>query len=143
VRVRSFVVVAALLACTTPEPDAIPNVRLGMAPRDVRERFEPGGAGTWQTSVARAEEGGDTAIEWAASGPAKIATARFEFHLGMLVAMRVRTNDPSSSETVSTTAKTVTARRPAAEGGTNVTILARDCPTHKDEADALTLRAKR
>lgn len=118
----------------------MPNVRLGMAPRDVRERFEPGAKGTWQTSLGT---GDDTALEWSSAGPSTFATARFEFHLGMLVAMRLRSTEARSDEVVSTTPKTVTLRRPAPEGGTTITVLARDCPTHKDEAESLALRAKR
>lgn len=127
-------------ACTTPPDDPIPHVRLGMAPRDVRERFEPGAAGTWRTSLG---SGDDTAIEWTASGPSKFRTVRFEFHLGMLVAIRAETTEPRTAESVSTTAKTVTARSPAPGGGSTIAVLARDCPTHKDEAEALAQRAKK
>lgn len=135
-----LLLVALLVAgCANDEPPPLPNVRLGMAPRDVRERFEPGGPGGWQTSLG---PGDDTAIEWTATGPAKVAHARFEFHLGMLVAMRARTTEPRTTESVATTPKTVTVRRPAVEGGTDVTVLARDCPTHKDEAELLAQRPR-
>lgn len=142
--IRSLVLATALFvgACTRIEPDAIPNVKLGMAPGDVRDRFEPGGQGSWQTSVGAAAD--DTALEWKAKdGSAKVKDARFEFHLGMLVAIRANTNDPApSSEKIATTPSTVSVRRAASGGGTEVVVLARDCPTHKEEAASLASKAK-
>lgn len=122
------------------EADAIPGARLGMSPRDVRERFQSGGEGTWQSSVGSAD---DTILEWRAKGDAaRVAQARFEFHLGMLVAVRAHVRDATPSENVSATPKTVTLRKPSAEGGTEVTLLARDCPTHHEEAESLASRAR-
>jgi hypothetical protein len=144
--IRVVVVAFALMigACTRIEPDAIPNVKLGMAPGDVRDRFEPGGPGTWQTSLGKVAD--DTAIEWKATdGSAKIREARFEFHLGMLVAVRATSNEPPPpGEKISTTPASVTVRRaaPSAGGVTETAILARDCPTHKDEAASLVARMK-
>ncbi|MBX3225839.1 MAG: hypothetical protein KIT84_30320 [Labilithrix sp.] len=142
VRIATIALVAAGAAaaaagaagCSREAPDAIPHVRLGMAPRDVRERFQPGGAepGAWQTALGA---GDDTVLEWTARDPASnITEARFEFHLGMLVAIRAKTKDTPKHEEVSTTAKTVTVRTPSREGAT-ITVLARDCPTHHDEAE--------
>lgn len=130
-------------ACTRPEPDALPSVRLGMSPRDVRERFQAGGEGSWHTSVGADN---DTILEWVAKDDAAAyRDARFEFHLGMLVAIRARAAQTEGGEQVSTTARTVTVRRPLAgdEGsGTSITVLARDCPTHKDEAERLAARSE-
>ena len=124
--------------CDRADTEAIPNVRLGMAPRDVRERFQPGSDGSWQTALGA---GDDTVLEWTAKdGNAAVKDARFEFHLGMLVAIRAHLAAQGSKENVTSTPKTVTLRGPG-EGGTIVTVLARDCPTHKDEADALAARA--
>lgn len=132
-----------LPACEADASEPLPSVRLGMAPRDVRERFQPGGQGAWQTRMGGAD---DTYLEWISQDPAsQVPSARFEFHLGMLVAVRARlAAAPSSagSERVEKTARTVTLRKAAPEGGTSVTVLARDCPTHKDEADALVARAR-
>ena len=140
-RVLLLTLVLVVQGCTRIETDALPNVRLGMAPRDVRDRFEPGGEGTWQTSVGAAAD--DTAIEWKSKGASKVKDARFEFHLGMLVALRATTSDPPpASETITTTPRTVTVRRPAAGGGTEISVLARDCPTHKDEAERLAAKAR-
>ncbi|HVJ88965.1 MAG TPA: hypothetical protein VM580_04115 [Labilithrix sp.] len=127
-------------ACSHEAKEALPNVRLGMAPRDVRERFRPGGEGSWQTALG---SGDDTVLEWTSrDGKAPVASARFEFHLGMLVAIRARTTETSTREDVALTPKTVTVRAPASEGGTSVTVLARDCPTHKDEAESFATKAR-
>lgn len=132
-----FVVLAA--ACGNDDKDAIPNVRLGMAPRDVRERFQPAETGAWQTALG---SGDDTVLEWTARDTkSTMREARFEFHLGMLVAIRAKTNEKPAHEEVSTTPKTVTLKAPSREGGV-ITVLARDCPTHKDEADALAAKAR-
>lgn len=124
-------------ACGTAEAEPVPHVKLGMAPRDVRDRFQPGVPGAWHTAVGIGE---DTALEWKANAPppSGFVDARFEFHLGMLVAIRAHAAGPSR-EGVSSTAKTVTAR--AADG--SVTVLSRDCPTHKEEAERLASRAPR
>ncbi len=138
--VATGVLTFASLGCRHEEPrDGIPNVRLGMAPRDVRERFVSGGEGSWQTALG---SGDDTVLEWTSRNPsASVRQARFEFHLGMLVAIRATTAEAASNEKISLTPKTVTARAPH-EGGTSVTVLARDCPTHKDEAEGLAARSR-
>jgi hypothetical protein len=131
-----------IAACSRDAPDAIPNVRLGMAPRDVRDRFHPpnGDPGAWQTALG---SGDDTVLEWTARDPqSTIREARFEFHLGMLVAMRAKTTDKLGREEISTTTKTVTVKAPAKEGGGTITVLARDCPTHKDEAEGYASKAR-
>jgi hypothetical protein len=146
--VRLAVVVAAVLvlaSCTKEGGEAsegVPGVRLGMAPRDVRDRFQPGGEGSWQTALGT---GDDTILEWTSrDARSTMLSARFEFHLAMLVAIRARTRDAAvRDERVSVTPKTVTVRAPAQEGaGMSVTVLARDCPTHKDEAEALASHAR-
>jgi hypothetical protein len=142
---RLVVVLAvALTSCRDPSEnsgDALPNVRLGMAPRDVRDRFQPGGEGSWQTALGA---GDDTVLEWTSKDPkSSVASARFEFHLAMLVAIRARTKgEAPRDELVSLTPRTVTVRSKANDGGTSITVLARDCPTHKDEAEAFALRGR-
>lgn len=134
-----FAFLLLLSACSQEDKDAIPNVRLGMAPRDVRERFTQ--TGTWKTGVG---VGDDTVLEWNGSDEkGAFANARFEFHLGMLVAIRARSREPVTKQIVTTTPKTVTVRSPAPEGGTSVAVLARDCPTHKDEAESLVRQSLR
>jgi hypothetical protein len=120
--------------------DAIPGVRLGMSPRDVRDRFDGGGEGAWQTKIGGGVGASDdTVLEWSAAHDT--THARFEFHLGMLVAVRAHLREGVPSERVDLTPKTVTVRTPQA-GGTELTILARDCPTHHEEAESLASRAR-
>ncbi|MDB4942276.1 MAG: hypothetical protein JWP97_1810 [Labilithrix sp.] len=119
--------------------DPVPGVRLGMTPRDVRDRWDPEGKGTWQTKLGAAND--DTVLEWASTGGGPGTQARFEFHLGMLVAVRAHLREATKAERIDRTAKTVTVRRPE-EGGTEVTLLSRDCPTHHDEAESLAARAR-
>jgi hypothetical protein len=134
----------SLAACARTDPEALPNVRLGMSPRDVRDRFDPGGpgkeAGAWQTRVGT---GDDTVLEWSArDATTKVEQARFEFHLGMLVAVRAKLRDGSGAERIEATPKTVLVRRPAGPGETELMLLARDCPTHHEEAESLASRAR-
>ena len=120
--------------------EAIPGVRLGMSPRDVRDRFDAPREGTWQTKVGGVTE--DTTLEWSATQKtSRTSQARFEFHLGMLVAVRAHLREASASERVDLTPKTVTVRSPEG-GGTDVVLLARDCPTHHAEAEAFAARAR-
>jgi hypothetical protein len=72
-----------------------------------------------------------------------VREARFEFHLGMLVAIRAQTAEaPPPGERISTTPASVSVRRAAPSGGTERVILARDCPTHKEEAAGLVAKMK-
>ncbi len=114
-----------------------------MTPRDVRERFAVG-EGSWTTTVGA---GDDTVVDWTAArdtsgqgsakaGGASVAHARFEFHLGMLVAVRADLAGGAAAERISVTPRTVTVRRGEPSGGASLTVLARDCPTHKAEASA-------
>lgn len=143
---------AALLACAgslacrrETASETLPGVRLGMAPRDVRDRFDGGGEGSWQTKVGGgAGASDDTVVEWNATGDrSRVAHARFEFHLGMLVAVRahLRDGDVKGEARVEATPKTVTVVTPSASG-TDVTLLARDCPTHHEEAESLAAKAR-
>jgi hypothetical protein len=132
-----------LAGCERAAPDALPGVRLGMSPRDVRDRFDGGGQGAWQTKVGGGVGASDdTILEWSSTqATTRATTARFEFHLGMLVAIRAHLREGAGAERVDLTPKTVTVRAPQA-GGTEVTILARDCPTHHDEAESLAAKAR-
>jgi hypothetical protein len=141
----ALLLILALAACErSTGGDPVPGVRLGMSPRDVRDRFEGGGQGAWQTKVGGgAGASDDTVLEWTATEATSRATeARFEFHLGMLVAVRAHLREAAGAEHIDLTPKTVTLRAPQA-GGTEVTLLARDCPTHHDEAEALAAKASK
>ena len=135
--------VASTAACRhDAASETIPGVRLGMAPRDVRDRFEGGADGSWQTKVGGgAGASDDTVVEWSANGDrGRVSHARFEFHLGMLVAVRAHLREGIGEARIESTPKTVTVVTLVA-GGTDVTMLARDCPTHHDEAESLVAKA--
>jgi hypothetical protein len=158
-----FISLVACASCKTePASETLPGVRLGMAPRDVRDRFDGGGDGAWQTLIGnggRGSGGGpmgggggmasagasdDTVVEWTASNDhSRVSHARFEFHLGMLVAVRAHLRQPAVKGEPRTdlTPKTVTVLTPVADG-TDVTMLARDCPTHREEAESLAAKAR-
>src|SRR3954453_15062026 len=102
---------ALSVACNRDAPnELVPGVRLGMSPRDVRDRFDGGGEGAWQTKVGGgAGASDDTVLEWSARGEKSRATRRrFEFHLGMLVAVRAHLREAISAPRTDLTPKTVT-----------------------------------
>lgn len=141
----ALAVPAASTGCArTDGAEALPAIKLGMSPRDVRARFETATQGSWTTKIG-SSPGDDTILEWVAADPAsaKITTAKFEFHLGMLVAIRAHLREPVAAEVVDLTAKTVTSRAPSAASGSgsDLVVLARDCPTHRDEAEAVASRS--
>lgn len=141
----ALVAVAPLVACGhDPANETLPGVRLGMAPRDVRDRFEGGAQGSWQTKVGGGPGASDdTVVEWSANGDStRVTHARFEFHLGMLVGVRAHLREGGKGEArIEATPKTVTMLAPAA-GGTDLTMLARDCPTHHEEAESIVAKAR-
>ena len=114
-----------------------------MAARDVRDRFDVGTGGEWKVTP-----GEEMLLDWspsteAGSAPAPngtIASARFEFHSGMLVAIRADLDraDPSAAGgELTVTGASVAAREPLAREHVSYTLLARDCPTHKGEEQRL------
>jgi len=140
-----LVVPAASAGCSRADAaEVLPAIKLGMSPRDVRARFEPSTQGSWTTRIG-SSPGDDTILEWVAADTtsARITTAKFEFHLGMLVAIRAHLREPVAAEVIDLTAKTVTSRAPSGPSGpgSDLVILARDCPTHRDEAEAVASRS--
>ncbi len=131
-------VLAACSASTIPD---FYGVRLGMSPRDVRERFA-GGPGTWTSEATR----DDYAVHWSAASGHEGSlpdAAIFEFHTGALVA--VRADLPASASFASGRALIVTKsgvlKVSHASGKLHADLLARDCPTHATEAAALAAAA--
>ena len=141
------VVAATLLSgCAPKEIPDFYGVRLGMSPRDVRDRFSPTG-GTWK-SDAMAD---DFAIAWEPSkspAPADPLEAKFEFHMGILVAVRAKVppavavaQGPAYVVTKAGVLRRLETRPtnespgPAPTPYTYIDILARDCPTHHAEAE--------
>ena len=123
---------------------AFADVRLGMTADEVRSRFSPGGAGAWRIE---ASPGGEAVLTWGATAREPVVrTARFEIHGGILVAVRalVRGEAPKAhGPAVEASHAVVVGRRPEGSDLVTLTILARDCPTHADEARALAASAPR
>jgi hypothetical protein len=131
----------AVAACSKPDQTIFHGVRLGMAARDVRDRFDVGTTGEWKVTP-----GEEMLLDWspaadgghAMDGP--VASARFEFHSGMLVAIRADLDrgDPSAGGgELTVTGASVAAREPLPKDHVSYTLLARDCPTHKAEEQRL------
>ena len=108
--------VLALAGCSRAEPAPLDRslaaVRLGMAPRDVRDRFAPDCPGAWVASTDVA--GDDIVLDWKGSDGARIADARFEFHLGMLVAVREHVHHRSAGPNAAEATARAVARRSSA-----------------------------
>lgn len=124
------------VACSRAEVPDFYGVRLGMVPRDVRDRFTQNG-GAWTSEAAK----DDFAIVWTA--PAGSADApentKFEFHTGSLVAIRAdvpKSAPIATGDAVIVTQSTVLKRTPSVNL-VHVDILARACPTHAEEAKRL------
>jgi hypothetical protein len=140
VRGGFFLTIGLLLAaaCRDKAPvGAFYGVRLAMTASDLRAHFEPGAPGHWHTETTPDRE---IAMVWAADAPERhpaVLRARFEIHSGLLVAIRAeaRTEGPPLEKSLSA----VLARHPLPgdRERASITILARDCPTHADEARAL------
>ena len=129
--VATFALLAAM-GCGPSAPDPILGVRLGMTPTQVRERFGTAVRGTFRSEAM----GEDLALVWTPDEPdASVRSARHEFHVGQLVAMRL-VMDPSApaarGPAMELTEVSILTRERADEG-VEVTWLARSCPTHADE----------
>lgn len=109
------------------------RVRLGMTPADVRATFAPPAAGPSQWRV---DSSGETALEWRGSG----RSFRFEFHNAQLMAVRavLDSRDPSThGDALEVSTATVLRRHAREDGRVELTLLARDCPSHAEEARRL------
>lgn len=112
-------------------PVEVHGVTLGMTPSDVRGRFDAPGPGVWHSEMRA-----DPMLVWTAPG----TTATFEFHGGILVAVRmlVRPTDPAAQgRPLDVSNASVLVRRVQTDGRVEVTLLARDCPTHAGEVRRL------
>ena len=114
------------------------GVRLGMSAHDVREAFDRA------LSVDMSDE---LALVWTRDegqtfhDPAlgDVQNARFEFHLGLLVAIRA-TGQTGRRDHHELTLSHAALRRVAddTQGRATLTLIARDCPTHAEEVRRLT-----
>ncbi len=108
-----------------------------MTAPEVRQRFAAGAPGHWAASTSSV---GEEALVWTAeSAAAPVATAAFEFHDRILVAVRaaLAASAPEASGPPRVvTPVTVRALAPG-DPASSLTILARDCPTHAPEVARL------
>lgn len=123
--------VAYSLASRGGAPSELWGVRLGDSLATARERFRAPGPGTWTSTP-----GDDPALGWApASSASPVASARFEFHDGMLVAARLelaRSAESADGAPLEISRAAVVSREPAGDR-TRVTLLSRACPEHAAE----------
>ena len=107
-----------------------------MAPRDVRERFDLAPLGAFKVT----SPGDELVLDWAPThtGDATVDSARFEFHAGMLVAVHAKLaqRDPEAAGADLLATRAAVVARTHAEG-VSYTLIARDCPTHRDEEKRL------
>ncbi|MFK7988681.1 MAG: hypothetical protein AB8I08_21860 [Sandaracinaceae bacterium] len=135
--------VAALAVLLWPsDPTRIGPIRgvlLGVGPAQARESLLTGGTPGRFRSSAMDE---DFALDWAPTGSeaaSELRSARLEFHLGQLVAMRLIVSsdaDEAGGEALEVSAGSILVREPGAAenpGAVQITWLARTCPTHADE----------
>ena len=112
------------------------GAKLGMAPRDVRDRFDLAPLGAFKIT----SPGDELILDWAPAhaGEGTVESARFEFHAGMLVAVRAKLaqRDPEAAGVALLATKTAVVARARAEG-VSYTLIARDCPTHREEEKRL------
>lgn len=114
------------------------GVRLGLTAGQVRTQFAPGTAGRWRSSV----EEGAPVLEWTAEGAAGAGPSRvrFEFHDGLLVALRAtvaRADALARGERLQVTDGSVLLREDQGATGVQLTLIARECPTHAAEVQRL------
>ena len=127
-----------LLAACREAPATFHGVKLGMRPDDVRARFDVP-AGHWQNDGGTG--GAGLKIVWQRDGQADgVERATFEFHNGLLVAVRATFGKPNGDPWLSgpkrtETASTVIARDP--NGSANIRWIAKDCPEHEAEVRAI------
>ncbi len=132
------VTVGAVAVCkrSSPTPDeafAPYRIHLGMTPADVRATFAHPNAASSQWRIQSAAE---TVLEWSSTG----RSMRFEFHRAQLMAVRaiLGMSDPSThGAQLEVSTATVLRRTLRQDGRVELTLLARDCPTHAAEARRL------
>lgn len=111
------------------------GVKLGMTAAAVRERFQEPTLGTWQAMPQTGA--GDVVLAWAAVKGGQ--RTELELHNGMLVAVRatIAKGDPEGQGAPVEVSRAVVRTRAVDGDLVKVLILARDCPTHHEEAEKL------
>lgn len=125
------------------------GARLGMSASELRRGFAY--AGTF-TVHSDSDADGELAVEWAPAageqGAVPVSFVRFEFHQGLLVAIRADSLDPGEITLAQTEPfvandaavlhRSVRLHSSDSTAHVRITILSRDCPTHAEEVRRLT-----
>jgi hypothetical protein len=125
------------------------GARLGMTASQLRRGFALVGDFSVQSA---GESDGELAVEWVPradeQGSSVFSFARFEFHQGLLVAVRADTRDPSQATLARTQPfvadaaavlhRHVDGHSSDSTARVRITLLSRDCPTHAEEVRQLT-----
>jgi hypothetical protein len=133
--------VSSLLAQPPDRPSAFHGTRLGMSVTEVRATFVAASgaaaAGPAGTFSARPNGPSGWALDWrAGSSAGTVRQATFEFHEGLLVAVRAeidRADELASTPRTTVTPGTVRRVTPRGDANFDVLILARSCPEHAEE----------
>lgn len=132
---------AALLALAACDkgPPTFHGVELGMTPRDVRDRFDVKGKFEVEPS-----SGDDFTMKLTPDSGSTVKAARFEFHGGALVAVRadVTATDPADKGDAFVVSRSAVLHRVRTPESAHVDLVARDCPTHRVEAEKLVQEAR-
>jgi len=132
-------VASTVIGTANSEPSDVYGARLGLGASDLRSRFAPPERGAFR-AAADALTNGDLALDWSADARTSPLRARFEFHSGLLVAIRATlpaTSPLAAGPALSETAVSVLSRHENADQTASLTILAKDCPTHAAEVRRL------
>jgi hypothetical protein len=138
---RRLILLAALaLGACDPGPPSFHGVQLGMAPRDVRDRFDVKGKFEVEPS-----SGDDFIMKFAPSHATTLTAAQFEFHGGALVAVRadVTPADPADRGDAFVISQSAVLHRVRKPDLAHIDLIARDCPTHRAEAERLVRSSSR
>lgn len=122
-------------ACGRPESiDEFHGVRLGMTPSEVRNYFKPNGEFTLLPS-------GEGALDlgWRGAEGEALTEAIFEFHEGILVAIRAKHGAEYSAKVqrLDVTPYAVRSISVGEDANVETLLLARGCPAHESEVQDL------
>jgi hypothetical protein len=131
---RALFVAALSLAACDKRPPTFHGVELGMTPRDVRDRLDVKG-----NFVVEPSSSDDFTMKLEPQKGSTVTSAAFEFHGGALVAVRadVTASDPAEPGDAYVVTRSAVLHRIRKPDLAHVDLVARDCPTHKVEAERL------
>jgi hypothetical protein len=125
--VRSLSIALICVACTRHETTEFHGVKLGMTAQDVRARFDESGSFRSESEALTLTTPGKD-----------VTTARFEFHRGILVAVRASTaRPPMGLESGARYSSGAVVEVSKANNAFAFRWIARDCPAHAEEAETL------